>query len=752
MAKRKRVPHTVSVQGNNLAVSPAEKFLHRALVHVTGAMGLFISISFFTGTYDTAQVKLTLLHLGGFLLVALWGSLKILQRKSPFSHRDLLFLLPVFAYVLWNILCFVFAPLHLEAAEEFIRFLLYSFITLSAATEFTYADIKTITRWFLAAVWISFIYAAVQVIDGFFPGFDPMPWRGWFTKRIFSTHANPNFFADFVIFASGILGAVYLSTRQKKYAALGILGAVLLFFTESKGAWLAYIVTIAAGVLLYANYGSSAIKKHVKKINVLALVAVLYTAILAGAYTAKRFQSVSFRTHTWLGTFEIVKESPVMGVGIGNFKTIYTAHRRPQIFYIEKSSNTETQHAENELLEQWAVSGSIGLAIFLWMMLFVFTLAWRTLKEPEKNEKFPYVLGYTVALAGMFIHSFVDISIHLASSGFFFALFIGFLLALCRPAEKSLSTIDETMVSRGWLLGGIRLLIFVGLGWLVVWMSQSFYEITSVMGATNLGEKLLLDFSWVVFLACLCAGSFIVVRAAWLTKQALALLPLLLLIPLEAAAFCPFRANHFYSLGIAFYNQRNLEGSIGFFTKAVALNPLQAEYRQFRGNVLAAVFDLTKQFSPIRGDKKEPSDDFSRALADFALVEKHSPNHALLYHNRGQLYFNMALLRSQAAGQARSAAEYAFLTNEARENMKHAKQSFLRALQTDPVNPETYMFLVRISLLERDLTQAQKWLDIFRQGPAGVTEPEFLQQNQTYPLAQQLQTQINQLRRTVGVK
>ena len=114
---------------------------------------------------------------------------------------------------------------------------------------------------------------------------------------------------------------------------------------------------------------------------------MLGTILLAGTYTLKRFQSVSFRAHTWLGTAEIIKHAPLMGVGTGNFKTVYPAYRRPQIFYIESSHNIETQHAENELLEQWAVSGTIGLAIFLWMMGFVFILARNTLRTSRDNPE-----------------------------------------------------------------------------------------------------------------------------------------------------------------------------------------------------------------------------------------------------------------------------------------------------------------------------------------------------------------------------
>ena len=721
----------------------AASFLHHSLVHVTGALGFLISISFFTATFDTAQVKLTLLHMGGILLIALWGCLKIVQRQNPFTKQNIPFILPVLVYVGWHTLCYIFAPLHIEALEEFLRLLLYAMITLIAALEFDLQDIKTITKWILAAIWISFAYAAVQMADNFLPGVDPMPWRGFFTKRIFSTHANPNFFADFVIFSSGILGGVYLANRQEKYLLLGALGLAALFFTESKGAWLAYAAAGALGALLYTNYCAPSLKKYRLKINLFVCMGVLATTLLVGFYTSKRFQSVSFRAHTWLASLEMVKDAPVLGVGTGNFKTVYAAYRRPQIFYIENAHNIETQHAENEFLEQWVVSGTVGLAVFLWLLFFLFTLALRTLGQNSNApaEQRYYLLGYSVALAGMLLHSAVDVSLRFASSGFFFALFMGFLIALCRPHTPSAAAAQKSCPNG--LLVGLRLLLMLGFlaasGWIVFY----FYQITATLGTKSAGEMLLLALAWGTLAGCVVGTGFILLRTAWLVRSAAAFLPLLLLLPLEMLAYRPFQANHYYSVGISLNAAKNLEGALGYFTQAIEWNPWKAEYYQFRANLLATALDLTKRFSPIRGDKKMPSDDFSRALQDYATVQRRSPNHALLYHHRGQLYYTMALNRSEAARRAPNQVVYEEIKQEALQHMANAKQSFERALQADPVYPNTYLFLIQIALLENQPDQAQQWIDRFRQGPQGVTEAEFLQRHQNYPPVEALQAQVN---------
>ena len=356
----------ISTPTKKAPTSPLGAFIRKCLPVVTGWLCLLVSISFFTGTYDTAQVKLTLLHAGAIVLLGLWAALKIAEWKSPFTRQNFPFLFPVFAYLGWNIISFICGPFHLESAEEFIRLLMYGGIMLLIATEFTQKDIRTLTKFIIIAAWISFAYGALQIVDGFWPGADFLPWRGFFTRRIFSTHANPNFFGAFVVFASAVAGAQYLATRKKSLLVLLGLGLVELFFTESKGAWLAYGAAAAVGTFLFTNRIFPT--KHIKKLNLAAAGVLLAALILAGIYTAKRFQSVSFRSFTWLAAFEMVQDSPVIGTGPGSFKIIYPAYKRPQIFYIENSHNTETQHAENEYLEQWATTGTVGLAIFLWQI------------------------------------------------------------------------------------------------------------------------------------------------------------------------------------------------------------------------------------------------------------------------------------------------------------------------------------------------------------------------------------------------
>ena len=68
------------------------------------------------------------------------------------------------------------------------------------------------------------------VLDRWLPGLDALPWRGFFGTRIFSTHANPNFFADFVVFSSFIVLAEFLRPSKHHHSISVIVFLILSFY------------------------------------------------------------------------------------------------------------------------------------------------------------------------------------------------------------------------------------------------------------------------------------------------------------------------------------------------------------------------------------------------------------------------------------------------------------------------------------------------------------------------------------------
>ena len=213
--------------------SPFSSWIDRALAWGVGLLCLFISISFYTGTYDTAYVKITLFQMGSVALAALWISLLLVQKRSPLTRQNWLWLLPFVVYFGWNLLSYLCGPYKMEGFEEALRYGLYFLLSLLILDRFNTRAARILTRCIIVAAWISCGYGLLQVLDRWLPGADLMPWRGFFGARIFSTHANPNFFADFLVFSSFIILSEYLRTKYKRLLVL--LGILLidLFFSES---------------------------------------------------------------------------------------------------------------------------------------------------------------------------------------------------------------------------------------------------------------------------------------------------------------------------------------------------------------------------------------------------------------------------------------------------------------------------------------------------------------------------------------
>ncbi len=725
------------------AANSISTFLHRALVLLTGWLILLVSVAFFTATYDSAHVKLTLLQIGATVLLTLWAALKITQRQNPFTRRTLPFLAPLLIYIAWMSLSFLCFPYKLEAAEEFLRLWFYGGISCLIACEFTRKDIATLTKFIIATAWVCLGYGALQIVNIWLPGADLLPWHGFFGNRIFSTQANPNFFGAFIVFASGIVGAEFLRTRQKCLLVLLALGLIDLIFTESKGAWLAYAGLLVFAAFTYTNC-LARVKKNLAKINGAAIVCLVLAVGVAGIYSAKRFQSVSFRSYTWLSALEMAKDSPILGTGPGSFKLVYPAYRRPQIFYIENAHNNETQHAENEYLEQLATGGVIGLGLFLWLFAFLFTGAFKNMRTAEKEDpRRYYLLGYSAALAGLLLHAFVDISVHFASSGLLLAVFVGVLLALMQNNNA-----DETMAENPQyprLLWALRLVTWVAVAALALYAAVTFYYVLRNVAVKTWGEGILYGAALVTFVFCVGGLVYVYARAARQTAR-VSVCVLLLVSLLPCAFFWRiFLANHYYSLGVALVQMGQAPAALGAFSDAIQLNPYLSEYHQYRANVFALTLDPQKRFVPALGDTDEPRTDYERAQADFDFVFTHNPSHALLHQNAGQLHYTLAM---RNLGQAQQNPAQAFLYQQlARENFEQAKRYFTESLRLDPVNVNTYLLLINMALIARNVDEAQAWADMYYKGPDGVTEEEFLARHRANPQLQAAQAHIDRLKR-----
>lgn len=213
---------------------------------------------------------------------------------------------------------------------------------------------------------------------------------------------------------------------------------------------------------------------------------VLFIVTMGGgvlSFAKKRLVSVSFRMFTWISTWEMVRTNPVLGNGVGTFKIIYPAFRRPEIIVLEGRSNTETDHAEDEYLEVWQDEGIVGFGIFLWMVFTAIFLGFKQLRwysthraqdgpkrkmlDIESDPRSYEVLGYLGAFIGALIHWTVDVSVRFVSSGIFSGFLPAVLVTYGMNHEKPI--VNEVRLSYDrWIRLGLAGLWTVILLWIGV--------------------------------------------------------------------------------------------------------------------------------------------------------------------------------------------------------------------------------------------------------------------------------------------
>jgi O-antigen ligase len=143
------------------------------------------------------------------------------------------------------------------------------------------------------------------------------------------------------------------------------------------------------------------------------------------------------RVDIWRATWEMFKENPVEGVGLGGY---WAAIPR----YHDASGEYTPQQAHNDYLELLASGGLVGTALFSW---FVYTLLRRAREVLRGADRFrrAAAIGALAGLFGVAVHSLFDFGLHLTINA---ALFV----ALVAVATADVKAEDEKGALGGSLI------------------------------------------------------------------------------------------------------------------------------------------------------------------------------------------------------------------------------------------------------------------------------------------------------------
>jgi O-antigen ligase len=110
------------------------------------------------------------------------------------------------------------------------------------------------------------------------------------------------------------------------------------------------------------------------------------------------------RAEIWRTTWKMVKEHPLLGVGINGYWTAVTQ-------YHNASGVATPQQAHNDYLELLASGGVIGVALAAWFIFLLIKVARRSLRAHDTFRR-GAALGASAGLFGVAVHSTVDFGLH----------------------------------------------------------------------------------------------------------------------------------------------------------------------------------------------------------------------------------------------------------------------------------------------------------------------------------------------------
>jgi O-antigen ligase len=195
-----------------------------------------------------------------------------------------------------------------------------------------------------------------------------------------------------------------------------------------------------ASLLLSFSLFSFLFRGHEKrqkfsKTSILILgLAILWAASIGLDAVISRFftatEDFKTRLSIWVDTFQIFKDFPLFGSGLGTFL---------QIFPMYRSFHTRglVTHAENDFLQLASETGILGIGLLVGLFLYLFVRAVSRIRSLPYGEPERYVgIGGLVGILALMFHSIVERNIQMPSNAFLYIILWAIVLRISLGSVK----------------------------------------------------------------------------------------------------------------------------------------------------------------------------------------------------------------------------------------------------------------------------------------------------------------------------
>lgn len=409
-----------------------------------------------------------LLILFFFILKTLFNSQKI-TTLSPLrveTHHKVLF--AFFTFMVFSFLTSIYKYISFQDLLLFTSYLLIYFLVIILAKE--ERQLFTIIYTTLLASLLVALYTLLQYynLDPFTPELNVLT----------STIGQRNWIADYLFISLPIAFIFFLKelNYRKKlfyylYLSLIFLNFIIL---QSRAIWIVVAVSALLGMVLIIKTESGIL--FLKNKNWLFLLVITFLLISTIFSTSNSYNrspsfieervlpvlkgkefSVNQRLLYYYVGYQMFKEQPLFGIGIGNFKQEYLYYQAkvlPQLPAKFAAYYANANEAHNEYLQILIEMGIIGLLLSLAVIWFFYRRVLRCLFHVKATvEKKAVLIGLLLGVSGFLVHCLFDFPLHVPTLGMTFAGMAGLAIAFCNNLERARDAVvknnDENDMENG---------------------------------------------------------------------------------------------------------------------------------------------------------------------------------------------------------------------------------------------------------------------------------------------------------------
>jgi len=255
-------------------------------------------------------------------------------------------------------------------------------------------------------------------------------------SSVTGTFINRNYFAGYLLMVIPLSVAYFFSRevfQRGRYMgwrhrlssldgrtlliAFGIILMILaLLFSASRMGIVSLLLSFSLISFLFRDPRRE--RRFSKTIILIFGLAVLWAAWIGLDAVISRFFAVSEsfeeRWMIWINTFQIFKDFPLIGSGLGTFVHIFPMYRS---FHIRGL----VTHAENDFLQLISEAGLIGIGLLLFVFAFLFFRAVLTIRSLHSRDSKKYIgIGGMVGMLALMFHSLVERNIQIPANAFLY--------------------------------------------------------------------------------------------------------------------------------------------------------------------------------------------------------------------------------------------------------------------------------------------------------------------------------------------